>query len=1240
MAVEPVSAIKVYGKIGNLIWPMTVDSGATVSCMNEVVYNSLDEKVKAGLKEPGKNWKVRPANGTPFEILGQLDTPVEFQLWEQNTGYIKMDMTFLVMKNLVSNVLLGNDLWDRFDRVNLGMSSEDNIILPRKGQEDVILQTVPRALSSALVEEVTAEASVPTIGETYEDNDKDCLSGKTHIDKMDFENLNGTQEFKSGLKNVLMKHEKLFEDRPRGTEAIGLEPHRIILSDPNTMPIKQAAHRVHPEKQKMMDTFVNDMLKEKVIRESPGSAWSSPVVCVKKADGSDRFCTDYRKLNAVTKSDAYPLPRIDVILQKVGHSKVFSKLDLKSAFWQIPVRNEDQEKTAFICGGKLYEYLKMPFGLKNSPACFQRNISKALGENPFSEVYLDDIVVFSQSFEEHLKHLDLVLAKLNSHHLHCKLKKCEFGKNEIKFLGFVVNEHGHAVDPAKVEAIRKRCYPTSTKGVQSFLGAVNYYRKMIPDLAQIAKPLTNLTKKGVKWNFSDECKKAFDELKDKLMNAPILSAPMWERKFILTTDASGEALGAVLSQMTDEGEKVIEYASKTLAGASERYCTTDKECMAVHWAIQEFRVYLEGGRFTLRTDHKALLYLMTKPHLNGRLIRWAIDLEAYDYDVEHIEGKKNCVADWLSRPEAQAESDLWVESMESEEDENLDTKAMARWLSQDGEQSQDDLTTGSDNETELEVSGDFEMDENLNAEVMEYVLYRESDESERIEGSELWSSKYDCTKAQIADEYCMDRMVYLKDRILPEDVTKKETIRREIDKEELFLIKDGLLYRRGKASNGSKETVDDVLVLPRVYRKQMLQAYHYGKLGLHWAAQRTYWRLKIKYWWPGMYAECHEFVQSCDHCQRKNQPRYGNANVLTSATHNKLTSQALMEWSVDLIGKLPTTRNGNNYVVVFQDRFSRWVELVPVADKTALSVAKALVTQVICRYGSPKSLLSDRGKEFLNAVWSDVLMLCDIKHLKTSGYRPQTNGQNERSHPTLMNSIMSFVDEQHSNWDELLPFAQLVFNATMNETTKHSPFYMVFHLKPRFIEDLTFVSDGIPTDKLSYLEEMLTRKKEIEEVYKEQMLEEQKRKEAFNESIEKPRKFEIGEKVLVYKPTQKKGRARRFLYRWDGPWIIKERKENQINYLVYQMKNPKKLQVVHIGNMKPYKQRVVMIGDENDENECDDVEYVVEKIYGKRSGDEETEYLVKWKGYRKKTWEPLSNLSNCVRLVKEFEDAG
>ena len=377
------------------------------------------------------------------------------------------------------------------------------------------------------------------------------------------------------------------------------------------------------------------------------------MVLVKKKDGTLRVCVDYRRLNVVSRADAYPMPRVDDLVDQLGGAKYISMLDLTRGYWQVPVAQHAQHKTAFATPFGLYQFRRMPFGLQGAPATFQRMMDKLLdGWGHFTNAYLDDLVIFSSSWPDHMQHLRAVIQRLQGAGLTVKPRKCQLGMTKCIYLGHIVGGGQVEVETAKVQAIQEFGVPRTKKEVRSFLGLTGYYRKFIPSYSSVASPLTDLTRKcmpnQVVW--TPECAAAFEKLKSLLCSAPVLQAPNFEKQFIVQTDASERGVGAVLSQLDESGaDHPVAYFSRKLLPREERYSTVEKECLAVKLGIQAFRVYLLGKPFVVQTDHRALQWLDRVKESNSRLTRWSLSLQPYQFELAYRPGSQNGNADGLSR---------------------------------------------------------------------------------------------------------------------------------------------------------------------------------------------------------------------------------------------------------------------------------------------------------------------------------------------------------------------------------------------------------------------------------------------------------------------------------------------------------------------------------------------------------------------------------------------------------------
>ncbi len=438
----------------------------------------------------------------------------------------------------------------------------------------------------------------------------------------------------------------VFSPRPGRTNLI----QHHIETEPGVV-VRSRPYRLPEHKKKVVQSELEAMLEMGVIEESR-SDWASPIVLVPKTDGSVRFCVDYRKVNAVSKFDAYPMPRVDELLDRLGTARFYSTLDLTKGYWQIPLSPLSKEKSAFTTPFGLHQFVTLPFGLFGAPATFQRLMDKILRPHTaYAAAYLDDIIIYSQDWQRHMVHLREVLRALRGAGLTANPKKCAIGRVEVRYLGFHLG-HGQ-VRPQidKTAAIAACPRPKTKKEVRQFLGLAGYYRRFVPDYSELTSPLTDLTKKEVPDTvpWTERCQQVFTQVKAALCGGPLLHSPDFSLPFLLQTDASDRGLGAVLTQEIGGEERPVLYISRKLSKRETMYSTIEKECLAIRWAVLTLRYYLLGREFTLCSDHAPLQWLHRMKDTNARITRWYLALQPFKFKVIHRPGTQMTVADFLSR---------------------------------------------------------------------------------------------------------------------------------------------------------------------------------------------------------------------------------------------------------------------------------------------------------------------------------------------------------------------------------------------------------------------------------------------------------------------------------------------------------------------------------------------------------------------------------------------------------------
>ncbi|KAI2644688.1 Retrovirus-related Pol polyprotein from transposon 17.6 [Labeo rohita] len=455
-----------------------------------------------------------------------------------------------------------------------------------------------------------------------------------------------SSEQSENLTSLLHAFPTLFSDVPGRTTVC---VHDIDVGD--SPPIKQHPYRVNPWKREIMQTEAEYMLRHDLAEPSQ-SPWSSPCLLVPKPDNTFRFCTDYRKVNKVTKPDSFPLPRMEDCVDRVGSAKYVTKLDLLKGYWQVPLSQRASEISAFVTPDCFLQYKVLAFGMRNAPATFQRMMHKILSDVTNCEVYLDDIVIYSENWTDHVKTLEKVFKCLTAASLTLNLAKCEFAKGVVTYLGKQVGQGAVKPVEAKISAILEFPVPSNKRELRRFLGMSGYYRSFCPNFSALVSPLTDLLSTNRRFDWTNDCELAFNAAKDLLCHAPVLSAPNFKTPFRLQVDASATGAGAVLLQEDESHvEHPVSYFSKKFSKTQQNYSVIEKEALALLLALQHFEVYLGNSPqpIIVYTDHNPLVFISRMSGSNQRLLRWALAVQEYNLDIRHKKGAENIMADALSR---------------------------------------------------------------------------------------------------------------------------------------------------------------------------------------------------------------------------------------------------------------------------------------------------------------------------------------------------------------------------------------------------------------------------------------------------------------------------------------------------------------------------------------------------------------------------------------------------------------
>ena len=836
-----------------------------------------------------------------------------------------------------------------------------------------------------------------------------------------------TSEQVNLVEKLLLKWKDVFSLHDLDLGKTSLTKHHINLSDPT--PFKERHRRIPPAMVQSVREHLKEMLDLGVIRPS-NSPFASNVVLVKKKNGTLRFCIDLRRLNNNTIKDSYALPRTEETFDALHGSCIFSTLDLKSSYWQVEIEENDKHKTAFRVGNLgFFECNRMPFGLTNAPATFQRLIETCMGDLHLNSclLYLDDIVVFSKSFEEHLTRLEAVFQRLHQAGLKLKTSKCHFFKQSIKYLGHIISAKGVHTDPDKISTVRDWPVPISAKELLSFLGFVGYYRRFIRNFSQIARPLYEVTTgvpskrnkikicPGFRWGPEQE--DAFKKLKDLVTSAPVLAFANFNKPFILHTDASAESLGACLYQQQDDNtERPVAFASRGLSPSERNYPAYKLEFLSLKWAVTDkFHDYLYGVPFHVITDNNPLTYIFTTAKLDATSQRWVSALSNYQFSIEYRSGKLNQDADGLSRIR-------WPEALNIQHVSCNSVQALL---------SASTLPAGCSE-----------------ALVMSHKAIQD------IEG--LYIGKHtsrDWARIHHRDPTISQVVQHLRGANV-QNFQHNEAFQSFLREKDKLVIVKGVLYRKRLCDN----IIKFQLVLPEEYRKAALQGCH-DQVG-HLGRDRTLELLRDRYFWPGMTKEASDYVAHCERCIRRKIPP-NRAPLI-----NISSSFPLELVCIDYLS-LESCKGGIEDILVVTDHFTKYAQAYPTKGQQATTVAKVLYDNFFMHYGFPAKLHSDQGRQFEGKVIAALCDLAGIEKTRTSPYHPMGNGLTERFNRTLINMLGTLDPDQKSDWKKYIPSLVHAYNCTRHDSTGFSPYELMFNRQPRLPVDLLLGSEP-PQSSIAY----------------------------------------------------------------------------------------------------------------------------------------------------------------------------
>jgi len=864
-------------------------------------------------------------------------------------------------------------------------------------------------------------------------------------------------------------------------EVIGCVPagkgvfHRVP-TPPDLQPVRSRGYNLSMHERLFLKVELQRLLRLGVIRPS-SSPWMCPVVIAPKPNGKLRLTCDFRPINRHTLPDTYPLPTVEDMLASMAGSKLWSQIDAVTGFWQVPVHPDDIPKCGFTTPFGNYEWVRMPMGMVSSPATFQRLMDQMLDGIEGARTYVDDTFVSTEDFAHQLCVLRQVLARVREYELLLQPSKCNFCVERVVCLGHVLDADGIRPVEDKVAAIMALPLPDSVRALKGLLGMTGQYRKFIDNYALIVAPLEEMTHRGATFEWTVDRLAAVEALKQALCSAPVLAMPMWDQPFILTTDWSCAAIGAVLSQRNPEtgDEHPVAFASRALTSAERNYAPTEGECLAVKWAVDKFRYYLHGRRFTLRTDHQALKWLDSARFSNAKLERWALALQEYDFTVEYIKGETNVVADHLSRAcsvvvlrcaYAQAKEPCVTRSQrKAAMSSGAQYRAGAAWPEQAARQTELDAVP-------CEVCGDAGGFDNM-------VICSGCDRCfhlrcvvpamSTVPSGDWYCPGCDVLFANSVEELRDDATVlsyhqgdpYIDNVLLTYvrsghdqsvlQALAPERLRPYQHKGSRFKphpkFPDWLLVHKTTAGQDAWLTCP-----PLAYRWDVIRAMH-DSLG-HAGVNQTVSCLRQSFHWPGMQADVAMFVRVCDTCQRRKlvlpeAPPLQRPRMHGPFEHVHIDLCGPFDTPVvDVHGRITVPEKPlKAHVVLMVDYFTKAAEFAMVYDKTPAAVAKAFYYTWICRYFVPSHVTSDNGTEF-DTDFAHLLARLGIRHIHTSAAHPASNGTVERVVKSFKSMLRAHINAHPQHWLQSVAVVRMQYWSRLHATLGVSVHEMVFGRKP------------------------------------------------------------------------------------------------------------------------------------------------------------------------------------------------
>ncbi len=998
----------------------------------------------------------------------------------------------------------------------------------------------------------SCDARVNAVGENDDDDDWVPPADLSHLD----------EEQQEEVRKVLKEERDMFSRSDLDIGDIKDFHMKIPLHDET--PVKEAYRRIPRNLYSEVKDFISDLVTNGWIKES-FSSYASPIVCVRKKCGGLRMCVDYRKLNAKTVADSQPIPRIQDILDGLAGNKWFTTLDMSKAYHQGYIDEASRHVTAFATPWTLYEWIRIPFGLRNAPPAFQRYMNSILGDMKgfICDPYLDDILCYAKEFDEGIADLKKVLKRLRSRGIKLRSHKCSFLKKEVRYLGRLISAEGYRMDPADTAALERfREVPKNVGDVRSLLGFLGYYRCYVKNFARIVRPLYELLqeskndgggkmkkdggkkndagvkkdggkKKGqqydsrapVQWN--NELQKIVDGLIDHLKSGEVIAYPDWDLPFFLTTDASNYGLGAVLYQKQNGVDRVISYASRTLTDAEKNYNlhSGKLEFLALKWAITErFTDYLKHGPpFQVFTDNNPLTYVLTSAKLNATGLRWVADLAEFQFSIKYRPGKQNADADGLSR------RPLEISELQRQCTESVEPSSVAAVFVNSTSVGKGSIPVARCNATVCELSVP-------------------DDESSFVKKEELVAAQK--SDPVVGPVYTLVEQSQKPKRVEWGKLSRdSKVLMRSLAK---LRIVGGVLFRKTARYRQ--------IVLPQKYHQTVYVELH-EKMG-HVGPEKVIELSQQRFYWPRMSVDITDHIRKRCRCIVTKKPNQAERAPLIPIKATYPFEMVAMDFL-----HLDKCKGGFEYVLVIVDHFTRFAQFYATKSKSSQAAAAKLWNEFLPTFGFPQRILHDQGGEWNSKMWAELHRYVGVKAVNTTPYHPEGDGITERVNRTAINMLKAIPENQKKRWKEQLPKLAFTYNSTIHKSTGFSPFYLMFGRQSKLPIDFMFgLEEEVAVDRKSHRQFVADWKESMQQAF-----------DIANKNIGKAGEYNkkyydkkihgedlgVGDQVLM-RNMREQGGTGKLRSHWErGVFEVLEKKEELPVYVIQNVRNKKDTRTVH-----------------------------------------------------------------------------